>query len=261
MQLTVDIETVPAQLPEVLEEIRADKQAALDLAIASIRPPGSYKKQETIDQWLAEEAPKQVHALRDSFADEVEAAYRKTSLNGAYGQICVIGLAVDDAPAFTLCLGREWANEENLLSDFEDCLNSIIPSKELYTTTVLGHNVCGFDLRFLMQRHIVHGIKPHPVILRAAQAKPWEDDKVFDTMTQWAGVGNRIKLDKLCRVLGIKSPKGAIDGSKVWDAVQDGRIDEVSAYCARDVEATRDVYRRLTFKPVEVIPQFADLFV
>lgn len=261
MLITIDLETVPSQLPEVLEDIRADKQAALDLALASIRPPGNYKKQETIDQWLADEAPKQAQLLTDAFADEVDAAYRKTSLDGAYGQICVIGLAVNDAPAFTLCLGDDWANEEGLLLDFADCLDSIIPAKELFTTTVIGHNVCGFDLRFLMQRAIVHGIKPHPAIQRAAQAKPWESEKVADTMVMWAGLGNRIKLDKLCRVLGIKSPKDGIDGSKVWDAVQSGRIGEVAAYCARDVEATRAVYRRLTFKPVEVVEAFADLFV
>lgn len=259
MLLTIDIETVPSQLPEVLEEIRADKQAALDLALASIRPPGNYKKQETIDQWLAEEAPKQAQLLTDAFADEVDAAYRKTSLDGAYGQICVIGLAVNDASAFTLCLGNDWANEKGLLLEFADCLDSIIPGNALFTTTVIGHNVCGFDLRFLMQRAIVHGIKPHPCIQRAAQAKPWESEKVADTMVMWAGLGNRIKLDKLCRVLGIPSPKGAIDGSKVWDAVQEGRITEVANYCAADVTATREIYRRLTFKPVEVMPLFDDV--
>jgi len=261
MEITLDLETVPSQLPEVLDEIRAEKQAALDLALASIHPPGNYKKQATIDQWLAEEAPMQAQALRDAFADEVDAAYRKTSLDGAYGQICVIGLAVNDDPALTMHFGSRWADEENLLLDFTDCLNDIIPTKELFNTVVIGHNVTGFDLRFLMQRAIVHGIKPHPVIQRAAQAKPWESDKVFDTMTQWAGVGNRIKLDKLCRVLGIVSPKGAIDGSKVWDAVQNGGIVDVAAYCAADVTATREIYRRLTFKMPSINPALEDVAI
>lgn len=259
MLLTLDIETVPAQNPEFLTEIRMEKQSALEIALADIRPPGNYKKQETIDLWLAEEAPKIAQGLCDTFESEVDAAYRKTSLDGAYGQICVIGLALDDAPAFSLCLGDDWANEEGLLLDFADCLDSIIPANQLFTTTVIGHNITGFDLRFLAQRSIIHGIKPHPAIQRAAQAKPWESDKVFDTMTQWAGVGNRIKLDKLCRVLGIPSPKGAIDGSKVWDAVKDGCIKDVATYCAADVTATREVYRRLTYKHPEMAQQFEDI--
>jgi predicted PolB exonuclease-like 3'-5' exonuclease len=66
-------------------------------------------------------------------------------------------------------------------------------------------------------------------------------------MTAWAGARNRVSLDKLCKAFGIETPKGGIDGSKVWDYVKAGKIDEVAAYCARDVEATRKVYKRLTF--------------
>ena len=89
-------------------------------------------------------------------------------------------------------------------------------------------------------------IKPHPIIATTATAKAW-DNRVFDTMTQFAGFGNRISLDKLCLALGIKSPKGEIDGSMVGQYVADGRIDEVSEYCKRDVVATREVYQRMTF--------------
>ncbi len=121
---------------------------------------------------------------------------------------------------------------------------------------MVGHNVASFDLRFLVQRYIINGIRPHPVIARAAQAKPWESDKVFDTMVQWAGAGNRISLDKLCLGLGIPSPKGDLDGSKVWEWVQAGRIAEVADYCGRDVEAVQAVYQRMTFAKA---PAFEDV--
>ena len=42
--------------------------------------------------------------------------------------------------------------------------------------------------------------------------------------------------------------KGDIDGSKVWKAVQDGRIDEVAEYCAKDVERVRAIYKRMNFE-------------
>jgi DNA polymerase elongation subunit (family B) len=47
-----------------------------------------------------------------------------------------------------------------------------------------------------------------------------------------------VSLHDLCDHLGVESPKGAMDGSEVYPAVQDGRIDDVAAYCERDVRAT-----------------------
>lgn len=216
----LDIETVPTIRPDVIADIRA-----------SIKPPATYKKPESIKEWMEE-----------NLDAETELAVRKTALDGAFGRVCCIGIAIDDRPAKTLHLG----NEMGLLTMLSDELDKL-PVSDWWTTVVVGHNVSAFDLRFLMQRHIVHGIKPHAIIKRAAQAKPWDDAKVFDTMVQWAGVGNRISLDKLCNVLGIQTPKGEITGANVWDFVRAGKIEEVADYCKRDVEATRKVWERLTF--------------
>lgn len=249
--LFIDIETIPAQRPDVLEDIRANKQADLDAAIAAIAPPGNYKKQETIDEWMANEAPKVADKLRAAFESEVDDAYRKTSFDGSFGQVCVIGYAVDDEePHHLRSINLTADAERELLMAFTDNLSEAIPASEVFSTTVIGHNVVGFDLRFLVQRYIVNGVRPHMIIGRAAQAKPWESEKVFDTMVQWGGVGAKAggSLDKLCKALSIPSPKGAIDGSKVWDFVKAGRTAEVAEYCAKDVSATRQIYRRMTFQ-------------
>lgn len=247
--LYIDIETIPAQRPDVLEEIRASKQADLAVALVAIAPPGNYKKQETIDEWFANEAPKIRAKLEAGFESEVDEAYRKTGLDGAFGQVCVIGFAIDDSKVHT-CLREDWTDERSVLEDFGCILTDLIPLSDAFTTTVVGHNVAGFDLRFLAQRSIVRGVRPHMVIARAAQAKPWESDKVFDTMIQWGGPGAKPggSLDKLCKALSIPTPKdGDITGATVWDAVKAGRINEVAEYCKKDVEATRQIHRRLTF--------------
>lgn len=106
---------------------------------------------------------------------------------------------------------------------------------------VVAHHAA-FDLRYIWQRAIILGVEvpawwPH-------DAKPWDDKRVQDTMILWAGVGNRIGLDRLCRALGIEG-KGDMDGSKVWDAVREGRIAEVAEYCSADVERLRAVHRRI----------------
>lgn len=251
MNIFLDIETIPAQRPDVLEDIRASKQADLDAALAAIAPPGNYKKQETIDEWMAMEAPKVAAKLQGAFDAEVDDAYRKTSFDGGFGQVCVIGWAVnDESPSHIHCTELTEIAERNLLTAFSVNLSASVPANEVLSTTIIGHNVAAFDLRFLVQRYIVNSVRPHTIIARAAQAKPWEQEKVYDTMIQWGGNGAKAggSLDKLCKALRIPSPKGAIDGSQVWNFVQQGRIDEVAAYCQKDVEAVRAVYRRMTFQ-------------
>ena len=237
--LYLDIETIPAQRPDIIAEIRESQQAKLDEAIASLSAPGNYGP-EAAAKYIANKTD----ALKAGFDADVDAAYRKTSLDGAYGQVCVIGWVIDDGDVTT---HQNVNDERRLLCMFNDAIDDAIQPSALFSTCVIGHNVSAFDLRFLVHRHIIHGIRLHPVISRAAKAKPWENEKVFDTMIQWAGVGNRISLDKLCKAIGIESPKGDIDGSKVWDVVQAGRIDDVAAYCARDVDAVREIHRRMTF--------------
>jgi hypothetical protein len=240
----LDIETIPAQRPDVMEEIRAEKQAELDAALASINPPGNIKKQETIDEWMATEAPKAAQKLTDAFESDVDEAYRKTGLDGAFGQVCVLGFAVNDGEVQTV----QDMSEESLFDDFAVVLRDLrLPD---FNTCVIGHNVLSFDLRFLVQRHIVNQIKPPFHIIRASQAKPWETDKVFDTMAQWAGVGGRIKLSKLCKALGIQSSKNGMDGSQVWDYVKAARLSDVATYCNGDVEDVRMVHKLMTFSAI-----------
>jgi hypothetical protein len=262
MNLVIDIETIPSQRPDVLEEITESRFAELQAAMQAIKPPGNYKKEDTIVAWWADEAPKIIDGMKAAASADVEAAYRKTGLDGAFGQICVIGFAIDDDAPRTVW-APEWSRpgiEKELLEDFACVLTDLIPMSQERTTCVIGHNVAGFDLRFLMQRSIVNGVRPHRVIASAAQAKPWEQDKVFDTMLQWSGLGKSVSLDKLCRALSIPTPKTGITGAQVWDEVKAGLIAEVAAYCRRDVEATRAVHRRLTFQADPVTqPELADL--
>lgn len=256
--LYLDIETIPTQRPDVLAEIHAGKQAELDAALAAVKPPSNYG-QDAAAKWWQEKGDAQHAALRAAFDAEVEAACKKTGLDGAFGQVCAIGIAFNDQAPTVLSLA-DWQRldaEALLLSDFAELLHEVIPPRFDLQTCVVGHNVAGFDLRFLAQRSIVHGVQPHTVIARAAQAKPWETDKVFDTMVQWAGVGKTISLDKLCNALGLPR-KGNITGADVWPMVQAGKIQEVADYCAQDVIKTRMVHQRMTFRKV-VQPEFEDV--
>ena len=223
MELHIDIETLPT-----------DRADVIDMLAASIKAPAQYKKPDSIAQWLEENKAAELDALR-----------RKTALDGAFGMVACIGIAIDDCePGMFYSDGIMKVHEEaRILRDFSDYLNSLKCDK--YTTLVVGHNVAGFDLRFLLQRYIVNRLPVPHIIKHAASAKPWESEKVFDTMCQWAGVGNRISLDKLCMALEVPTSKGGITGATVYDEWLKGNIEGIAEYCKRDVEATREVFRRM----------------
>jgi hypothetical protein len=222
MYITIDIETIGAQ-----------RQDIRDYIAANITPPGTIKLPLSIEKWHKESKP-----------EAVEDAIAKTSFDGAFGQVVCIGYHLEGAAVAGDVHGL---NEPALLRSLNFVLDSV-PRSEWFTTCIVGHNVASFDLRFLMQRYIVNSIKPHVILSRAAQAKPWESEKVFDTMVQFAGVGNRISLNKLCMALDVPTSKGEMDGSMVGQAVADGRIAEVAEYCQKDVMATKAVFERMTFQ-------------
>lgn len=237
MNLYLDIETIPTQRDEVRDYLSASLRDETMKAMESVCAPANYKDADKIAQYIADKKA----ALQDEFAAKLAEKINSTGLDGSFGQVFCIGWALDGGPVTTVYS----TNERFVLNEFSSQLH-IHPS-DLHSTTVVGHNVSAFDLRFLSQRFIVNGIRPPFVIARAAQAKPWEQEKVFDTMVQWSGVGGRISLERLCLALSIPTPKAEFDGSMVWQYVQEGKHDEVARYCERDVEATRHVHRRMTF--------------
>lgn len=215
--LYMDIETVGTDDPAVIAEIAS-----------TITPPGNYKKAETIAAWEQGEKKR-----------AVEEAVARTCFDGGYGRIVCICFAVEN--------GEVWmmhnANEFDLIADVFFTL------KDFTDVTFVGHNVT-WDLRMLYQRACVLSIPPPPALLNAMRAKPW-DGAIQDTMRLWdSDPSKKISLDKLCKVLGIDSPKGNMNGSMVAQYYKEGRIDEIAEYCRRDVIAVRECYRRLVFATV-----------
>ena len=61
-------------------------------------------------------------------------------------------------------------------------------------------------------------------------------------------LGKRVVGKIRTKVLGFPTSKDEMDGSMVWPYFQEGRIDEICAYCMKDVELTRKVYYKMTFE-------------
>jgi len=169
---------------------------------------------------------------KTTVVSDFDTYFRNTSFQGEFGRILCIGYAVDDEEV--KCLSGE---EKEILKEFW----GIAKDAHLF----VGHNVMEFDLRFIYKRSIIHGIRPSQELSFAR----YRSAPIYDTMKEWEKWGAiGVSLHKLTIALGIQSPKEeGIDGSKVYDYYLAGKSDEIAKYCMRDVEATRRVYKRLTF--------------
>lgn len=225
MIVVFDIETIPTQREDVRIQLAKN-----------IKPPKTIKKAETLEKWEKEEKPQAIF-------DEID----RTGLNGAFGEIISIAVAIDDKEPVVF-FEENWQSptrESDILTKFFNYIGAHFNKGTDIPPVFVGHNLVNFDLRFVYQRAVINGVKPFAFF--PIHAKAW-DKCVFDTMTEFAGYNNRISMNDLCLALGIDGKGDDIDGSKVWDFVQQGKIAEVAEYNKADVVRTRAIYNRMTFK-------------
>lgn len=165
-------------------------------------------------------------------------------------RIIAIGcLLRDDNGVLIRCLGRPGDDEDKLLRLFFHQIDR-------YTPQLVSWNGGGFDLPVMHYRCLVNGI---------AAPRYWEsgdDDRDFrwnnylsryhsrhlDLMDVLAMYSPRASapLDELARLCGFPGKLG-MDGSQVWAAYRQGRLDEIRAYCETDVANTYLMYCRFEF--------------
>jgi len=205
----LDIETNITSSQDLIQEITE-----------SVKPPGNLKKQETIDKWEREAKP-----------EVIQQAIDKTALDGSYGEVIAIGLAVDDSTVTVATADTE----AELLKQFAN-----VKAEVEARPFVVGWNIQAFDIPFLWKRLVFHGIK-------APSWFPWphtRSDQVDDLMLAWCGYRDYMSLDRICKCLGIRHDDN-LDGSEVPAAYREGRIGEVVDHCTADVAAVREVHRSM----------------
>lgn len=246
IEISIDIETVPSQDPAVGAAIRAD----IDAECEAVQAPGNYKKPESIAAYIEEERARLVASYDER--------YQRAGLDAATGQICSIALAVNDrAPLVnTVSLSDlKMGGEAELLHWFGSVLMSEVKAAtgregdqgiafEISREAVwIGFNHRGFDLPYLWKRGV---ILQQSQPFRIPYSTSPSDRRIFDCMLQWAGFGGRISQKRLAAILGIESKLNGLDGSKVYQAMLEGREAEIAAYNVEDVETVRTMYRRMT---------------
>ena len=235
MNLFIDLETIPSQHPEALAAVRA-----------ALKPPGTLKKPESIAAWWESEA--------DTAAAET---WRKQALDGGtHGEIVSIAVVSEDGQEWVRCrnLPGHGDTEAALLSDFIAVVEEwtrqeaarVVPNHPdawpIDNHFLIAHNAT-FDVPYVWRRCIVNRV-PVPPWLPSPAARVGQHYGC--TMLAWAGYGNRVSLDSLCKALGVDSPKAeGMDGGKVFDAWLLGEHGRIAAYNLADAKATAECWHIL----------------
>lgn len=147
-------------------------------------------------------------------------------------------------------IGNPDSSEADIISEFFKLIDKRTPQ-------LVSWNGGGFDLPVLHYRALIHGIPA---------ARYWDmgegdfaDSKDFkwnnyisryhsrhcdlmDLLALYTGRANA-PLDELAKMSGFPGKLG-MDGSQVWQAYQDGKLNEIRDYCETDVANTYLVYQR-----------------
>jgi len=167
--------------------------------------------------------------------------HEETTFEGTFGRICCIGVIKEGHDGKILLKEVFSGDEKDQLKKFWDAAANV--------HRFIGHNIWSFDLPYIYKRSIIKGVKPRMDISFAR----YRNIPIYDTMCEWDlwNFGKAQKLDTLAKVLGLPTSKDEMDGSEVWQYFKDGRIDEICRYCMKDVELTRNVYKKMTFEEDE----------
>lgn len=189
----------------------------------------------------------------EDIAAEEERVYQLGSLSATSGRVLSIAVQVGPVAGFeTIGLTTsqsEYAfgidqegNEEEEAKALKDFLN-LMSDFDRECDVIVGHNLIGFDLPFIFQRCLANNIPVKPFV----DLSDYHVQAVFDTMRAWwLGNRNRVGLDEVAWALGIESSKTAdVEGSKVFDLYQVGKLAEIREYNLSDVRVTRKVYERM----------------
>jgi len=162
-------------------------------------------------------------------------------------RVVVISCALHDRDSFKVwSLGADGESEGEIIQRFFDGI-------EKYTPQIVSWNGGGFDLPVLHYRGLIHGVRA---------ARYWdqgEDDRDFkwnnyisryhqrhldlmDLLAMYQGRANA-PLDALAQLMGLPGKLG-MDGSAVWGAYRDGKLEDIWRYCETDVVNTYLVYLR-----------------
>lgn len=195
-----------------IETVPCGEMPCLD----DIKAPANYKDEAKILEWKK--------------ANQLE-VYKKQALDSMKGQIICIGYALDDDDPTTI----EEHNEELILR----LLLHDLLYRDWSIHMLVGWNIINFDIPWLWRKAIQYNLPDLRRILPHGNPK-----LCIDLMKVWAAnYKDYVSLSDCAKFLGIEHDGG--NGSEIYDLWQAGDLDAIAEHCKRDINTTREIYRRI----------------
>lgn len=246
--LIFDIETGPLPNDELKalcppfddSEFQPSEFDESSVKLGNLKDPA--KRQEKIDEARRQHEERQANlpAIRErAMATHLEDFVSRAALSPSTGCVEAIGIMNGTNNATGIVSGDECDILSAFWSKVEKC------SKE--GRKLIGHNIFGFDIPFLIRRSWIHEIDVPMSLLFSGR---YPNDRLFvDTMTVW-GCGyyrDSISLDSLAKAFGYNGKPDGITGadfSRLWRGTAEER-QQAEAYLINDLQMTAAVARRM----------------
>ena len=226
MRIYLDTETLP------------DLSVHADDRLVQSPPPSNYRKQEAIDRWHERNPPS-------------DAGWRRGSLQRFELRVLAVGWAVDrEEPRTLLADYRDGMTpaeldraEETLLRAWADLLARDGALDVQSQPDWITWNGNGFDLPLLAVRAVKYGLID---LGRALPSRKFADKSidVAEVMRMTDYRGQIPSMRDVAAYFGTLVDD-EIDGSGVFDAWRDGRLDLVRRHCRADVDLLRSIHESL----------------
>lgn len=180
---------------------------------------------------------------KDEFSGEE--FYDRAGIWAEFGKIvCIsVGYFLNKGDVRNFRVTSFFGEENKILTDFNTLLNNYFNQPQ---HVLCGHNAKEFDIPFIARRMIINQIAI-PNKLNLFGKKPWEIPHL-DTLELWkfGDYKHFTSLKLMCKILGIPSSKGDIDGSQVGHVFYvEKDMDRIITYCEKDTIAVAQIFLRL----------------
>lgn len=208
---------------------------ARDAILASL-PPFDPESVKTGNLGPEKAAAKAKFAEEDYYTKAVERA----ALSPLTGQVLAIGYLASGAPSVLDVVGNENGFTESLVIEhfWLRCRKAIDDNERL-----IGHNIFGFDLPFLLRRSWILGIEVPDGVIHGRHLS----DRLFrDTMQIW-GCGTRdsfVSLDTLVKAFGVGGKPEGVHGGMFAGLLETDRKAALD-YLRNDLEMTAAVAAKM----------------
>ena len=223
----------------MIEKVRLENILFLD--IETVPEVANYS--ELDDEMKSLWGLKTQYQRKDDFSPED--FYERAGIWAEFGKIvCIsVGYFIIKGDIRNFRVTSFFGEEKKILTDFNNLLNQHFNQSQ---HVLCGHNAKEFDIPFIARRMIINQIAI-PNKLNLFGKKPWEIPHL-DTLELWkfGDYKHYTSLKLMCKVLGIPSSKGDIDGSQVGHVFYvEKDIDRIVTYCEKDTVAVAQIFLRL----------------